>query len=142
MKTCSSCKAELPLDAFSRSRARADGLNRECKKCYATYQRAWYANNKKRHYANTRRRSDQVRRDVRAKLKAFLAHHSCIDCGETDPVVLDFDHVKGEKVMAVAHMVTAGRKWSTIEAEIAKCEVRCANCHRRRHAKQRAHTPA
>lgn len=60
----------------------------------------------------------------------------CLDCGETNPVVLEFDHVKGNKVAAVA--VLSKDCWSLekIQEEINKCEVRCANCHRKKTALQ------
>ena len=49
---------------------------------------------------------------------------------------VQFDHVRGEKSENVGNLVAGGYPWSRIEAEIAKCEVRCANCHWRRTAKQ------
>lgn len=57
---------------------------------------------------------------------------SCVDCGESDPVVLDFDHVKGEKRRAIADMVSNYYSIKTIKDEIRKCEIRCANCHRKK----------
>ena len=59
-----------------------------------------------------------------------------MDCGESDPIVLDFDHSKGRrKRAAIADLVRGGAlRWGTILREIEKCEVRCANCHRRRTA--------
>ncbi|MFY9714573.1 MAG: hypothetical protein WAK00_13965 [Microbacterium sp.] len=70
-----------------------------------------------------------------------LRTHPCVDCGETDPVVLDFDHLPGlPKKFEVARAVNAStRAWSTIAAEIMKCEVVCANCHRRRTARRGGH---
>jgi hypothetical protein len=56
------------------------------------------------------------------------------DCGETDIVVLDFDHL-GDKVNEITDMITAAMCWESIQAEIAKCEVVCANDHRRRTAR-------
>ncbi|GAA3647205.1 hypothetical protein GCM10022202_03230 [Microbacterium marinilacus] len=59
-----------------------------------------------------------------------------MDCGEADIVVLEFDHLPGkEKLFDIARGVGGStRSWKAIEAEIAKCEVVCANCHRRRGA--------
>jgi len=61
-----------------------------------------------------------------------------VDCGEGDQVVLDFDHVKAPKSANVSALVAGGYEWSVIAAEIAKCVVRCANCHRRHEARKRA----
>ena len=54
-----------------------------------------------------------------------------MDCGESDPVVLEFDHVTDDKRNSVANYVRSGRSWNLIFNEVQKCEVRCANCHRR-----------
>ena len=53
----------------------------------------------------------------------------CVDCGIRDIRVLDFDHVKQPKIDSVSGMVRKGRSVALIVAEIAKCEVRCRNCH-------------
>jgi hypothetical protein len=50
------------------------------------------------------------------------------------PGVLDFDH-RGDKAFAIGEAITY-RRWETILAEIAKCDVVCANCHRRRTARR------
>jgi hypothetical protein len=61
---------------------------------------------------------------------------TCVDCGESDPCVLDFDLTRGEKEGNISSMVGNGMNWQRIANEIAKCEIRCANCHRRKTARQ------
>tara|TARA_R110001583_G_C5432044_1_gene388950 strand:+ start:131 stop:418 length:288 start_codon:yes stop_codon:yes gene_type:complete len=60
----------------------------------------------------------------------------CVDCGEKDSIVLDFDHVRGEKVGSIADMGSS-HSISSLKKEMRKCEVRCANCHRRRHFREK-----
>lgn len=77
------------------------------------------------------------RRIRRLWLWYYLEQHPCVDCGETDPTVLVFDHVDpAEKYKDVGIMIHNGCSLKKVKAEIAKCEVRCANCHSRRTAKQ------
>lgn len=53
----------------------------------------------------------------------------CIDCGYNEHgVALQFDHI-GDKKQSVSNLIRSDYAWSTILKEIAKCEVRCANCH-------------
>ena len=57
-----------------------------------------------------------------------------LKCNENDPIVLEFDHLR-DKRMNVAKLIQGGYPEKTILLEIEKCEVRCANCHRRKTAK-------
>lgn len=63
----------------------------------------------------------------------FFADHPCVDCGETDPLVLEFDHLRDKCFNIGTGLRTY--TWHAIVDEIAKCEVVCANCHRRRTAR-------
>lgn len=63
----------------------------------------------------------------RAFVLDYLRSHPCVDCGEADPAVLDFDHVAG-KVIEVSRLVRSASPERLI-GEIERCEVRCANCH-------------
>ena len=80
-------------------------------------------------------------RSVRNRLecrKYVLEHymtHACIDCGENDYRVLQFDHVN-DKRDDVGRLVGSGYPLTTIIKEIEKCVVRCANCHHRKTAKE------
>ncbi len=70
---------------------------------------------------------------VRKKLLAFLSNKKCIDCGEKDPIVLDFDHMDSSiKFKSISRMLSGHYSWKSVLSEIQKCEIRCANCHRRR----------
>jgi hypothetical protein len=64
----------------------------------------------------------------------YLKEHPCVDCGETDPVVLVFDHCRGKKLRDVTGLISMSTK--TILREIKKCDVVCANDHARRTAKR------
>lgn len=71
------------------------------------------------------------------RLLSFLLRNPCVDCGEEDPVVLEFDHVDPDnKRAAISAMIQNSYSWETIVSEIEKCVVRCANCHRRRTTSQ------
>jgi hypothetical protein len=60
----------------------------------------------------------------------YLAEHPCIDCGERDVAVLEFDHVAA-RTHTIASLLCHGAAEDRILAEISRCQVRCANCHRR-----------
>lgn len=71
------------------------------------------------------------RSKARSWIKAYLQNHPCVDCGEDDIRVLEFDHIDpSQKEFTISRGVADGRGLKSIKAEVEKCEVRCANCHR------------
>lgn len=64
----------------------------------------------------------------------YKLNNPCVDCGEVDPCVLQFDHVKGRKVGNISDMVKTA-SIEDLQKEMRKCEIRCANCHMRRTAR-------
>lgn len=85
-----------------------------------------YQANKAYYYERNKvRRSEMV-----AKLNELKSTLSCLDCGNNNPVVLDFDHVEDNKLANVSNMVRNLYAWQKVLDEIAKCEVVCSNCHR------------
>ena len=85
-----------------------------------------------------RRRRTAAAARLRKRVHAYLATHARVDCGERDPAVLDVDH-RRDKSANVGALVHLGAPWGAVAAEVEKCEVRCANCHRRRTAAEQSH---
>ena len=70
-------------------------------------------------------------------IRAYKASKGCMDCGESDPIVLELDHrERSEKKFAIADSSRVGMSLESLMKEAEKCDVVCANCHRRRTAKQ------
>lgn len=80
-----------------------------------------------------------MRDTVRTWLHEYLKLTPCIDCGESNPVVLEFDHQRDKK-FGIGSAASRGGSLNTVIREVAKCEVRCANCHRMKTYKERGHT--
>jgi hypothetical protein len=83
------------------------------------------------HLRQTREARDKRRAVARAYVTDILVGGTCRDCGLADPAVLEFDHV-GPKTMEVGKLVREAYRLERVVAEIANCELVCANCHRRR----------
>ena len=65
----------------------------------------------------------------------YLQAHPCLDCGKTDSVVLEFDHLR-DKLEHVSVLVSQGASAAKLVREIEKCEVVCVNRYRRRTARR------
>jgi hypothetical protein len=133
MKRCTFCHEVKSYDEFNLRRGARDGRQDRCRDCC----RAWYVRNRDEHKQRVAQRNERTLREYRQWLAEYLAEHPCVDCGETDLRVLEFDHREGsDKIADVAALVSHLAKWSRVLAEIEKCDVRCANCHRRRTAER------
>jgi hypothetical protein len=130
MKACCSCREWKHLNAFHNRKRSADGRQSRCKECFRDQYRAETDLLR----AAIDARLVRVQADNKIRLAAFLAANPCVDCGETDIRVLDFDHRDAKQKRANISRMLRSFSWKTIETEIAKCDVVCANCHRRRTA--------
>lgn len=131
MKTCVRCQSSKELSDFRKSSRSKDGYEAACKACRRAYDNQTYLISDDRRQAI--RKSNENRRLALSKqVRAYLESHPCVDCGLSDPELLEFDHVRGTKVAGVGQLVSAVVSWSKIQAEIDKCEVRCLHCHRKR----------
>jgi hypothetical protein len=110
---------------------------KKCKVCNREYQRKWFAENKDVQVARVMRNTARQKNLMRDKIEEHFRNNPCVDCGESDLIVLDFDHIdEKNKYMNISMIVMKGLSVQVLLDEIAKCEVRCSNCHRRRTAKQ------
>ena len=114
---------------YSKNRDRINASRRE-------YNREWSRNK----YRSDPESGASVTRGRQHKHRAYIQARKdvpCMDCGiEYPPYIMDFDHVRGEKLFGLAHAVNLTME--SIIAEISKCDVVCANCHRERtHGKRK-----
>lgn len=79
------------------------------------------------------------RRELRKQIIREARDKPCIDCGvRLPPTVMDLDHVRGEKLFQVCgNRANRYVSLDQLKDEIAKCDVRCPNCHRMRHWRER-----
>jgi len=133
---CTHCSVDLPDTEFYHNKGR---VGRCCKGCYRVLQRDFYQRNRAAELARTKKNRKRRSFEVRVKYLEYLRQHPCVDCGESDPVVLDADHVGDNKTWNVSQLVGRGRfSWDRAITELAKCEIRCSNCHRKKTAKRQS----
>ena len=134
MKTCSKCrktKDELEFHFRDKTKTSTKSI---CKECQKIIRRTYYINNRASLVAYSVR-SNKKKRDInREYVFQYLLTHPCIDCGESDPVVLEFDH-REDKEYEISKLILSVASLSKLSREISKCDVRYSNCHRRKTAK-------
>jgi hypothetical protein len=135
-KICARCNESKGVSEFNFKNKLAERRHNWCRLCQSAYKAAHYQQNKVKYVTKAASRNKRYRELLRGKVYDYLSVHPCVDCGESDPVVLEFDHVRENKEWDIAKMLTQAYSWDTVLKEIAKCDVRCANCHKRRTAKQ------
>ena len=134
MRRCGRCHLEKPSEEFAWRRKERGQLDNYCRPCRAAYKQEHYRAHRQRYIDAAGRRKRRVVATRMAFVVAYLRENPCVDCGETDPVVLEFDHLR-DKRFSISEGLQ-GRNWQSVLDEIAKCEVVCANCHRRRTARR------
>lgn len=139
VKTCTRCGETKPLDQFPPiRRSEPEKLQTWCRACFAENNVRYYREHCDAQKARLNRNTAARREDNQRRIVDYLMTHPCVDCEETDIVILQFDHLR-DKTFSVSALLARGASWARIEAEIAKCEVRCANCHHRKTARERGY---
>ena len=127
---CRVCKIEKETDNFSWSKT---GIQRStrCKECQNTLSKKHYEKCTKKYLERDRASRKKYFDETNIKLYNYLLEHPCVQCNESEPLFLDFDHVVGETKFANISAMTRSRiTWEKIEKEIEKCQVLCVKCHR------------
>jgi hypothetical protein len=132
LRRCGRCGELKPLANFAWRRRAKGQRHNYCRPCHTAYHREHYLANRRKYIDMAKKRTRAIAQERYTYLIEYFRDHPCTDCGETDPVVLEFDHI-GEKRFNIGTAIR-DRSWESILAEIAKCGVVCANCHRRRTA--------
>ena len=136
MKVCSKCKQSKAVNDFSKRAHRKSGLQSWCKECHREVDKMRQKTYKKKVADKHFRRRRKL--EHRQFIFDYVKEHPCIDCGESDPVVLEFDH-RGNKLFGIGSIQGPSVARERIMKEIEKCDVRCVNCHRRKTAKERGY---
>jgi len=135
-KKCGSCGLVKPLSMFPFKNKELGKRGSTCLACMAAYGRQHYARNRAKYLEKAHRSRRRARTKNDERILAYLMDHPCVDCGETDPLVLDFDHREPSTKSNEVSRIVYHRRWRIVLEEIEKCDVRCANCHRRKTARQ------
>lgn len=127
---CTKCKLSKPSDEFNwKIKNKRKSLH--CKICSRKYIKEHYNNNKHYYLNKAKKRNKILRQSSHQYIVSFLKSHPCIDCGENNILVLEFDHKhRKDKFDSVSQMIKRRLSVKKIAEEIRKCEVRCSNCHR------------
>jgi hypothetical protein len=135
-KVCTCCGIEKPIEEFPWKNMFTGKRHARCKTCTAELSGAWYEENKEHHVQNVRENTKKAKDLAREFIYQYLLIHPCTNCGEKDPAVLEFHHV-GEKDKEIGRMIAQGYGVEALAAEISRCVVLCANCHRRLTAEEK-----
>lgn len=114
-KVCRVCGIEKLIDQFRKHSTGKGGVNSKCRPCLLEYQRNQYKNS---------------RLNIKNWIFDYLLCNPCIDCGETNPLKLEFDHRNNKHFNIGKSFIGKAKDIEIVKSEIAKCDVRCSSCHR------------
>jgi hypothetical protein len=109
MKTCRACGQEKPQDEFNWRNKVKGKRNPTCRECMKLYIRKHYENNVPYYVEKAMRRKRVYKEQTYKLLFEYFRLHPCIDCGESDPIVLEFDHINQETKPQQFLIWSAGR---------------------------------
>jgi hypothetical protein len=159
MKVCNKCKFPKDKEEFCIDRSRPDGLAGRCRQCQSKYDkdRSQTEERKVEEWKRGRRRrglsdnypedytpfagpprGEQSKRSIRIRTLRETAlerkRDGCIECEETEPVAIDFHHLRDKKFAINKGIFITSMTIEELNAEMDKCITICSNCHRKLHA--------
>lgn len=136
-KKCTKCSQEKILDEYAYKNKSKEIKKHQCKECDKKERKKFYSNNKEKIIKNLLLVNKKKQQRNGIFVWNYLMEHPCIDCGEKNPIVLEFDHRDdSNKIKDISVMSNSGYSIDTIKNEIEKCDIRCSNCHKIRTSKQ------
>lgn len=129
-RACTKCNIVQPIENFPWKNQLLGRRHSVCKTCTAERSKRLYNEDKQSQIERVRINNQRYRQTAREYVLEYLSSHPCSNCGETDPRVLEFHH-EGEKENEVSRLMGRGASLDALIAEISKCIVLCANCHRK-----------
>ena len=130
MKKCTKCLADKKDEDFS-WKIKSKGIKQsQCKKCVSESINKHYLADKDKYLKKARINNRAYKKRNKDFISDYLKDKCCVDCGNNNPIVLDFDHVKGKKRGNIGRLKIGANSIKYLQEEIDKCEIRCSNCHR------------
>lgn len=133
MKKCKTCNKWLEDELFP---MRENNRRRpHCNECSAKKRKREYYTDRTKRVAQNRANKLARRAVLTEYTYNYLLNNPCVDCGESNPMLLEFDHLHSKKYN-ISEILWQILALDTLKNEIDKCEVRCANCHRKKTARE------
>lgn len=132
-KRCTKCNQVKLVSEFVLKRSEGRRSS-HCKECLNWNARSSYEKlspkQKTAMLERVRRNTALAKKRLEQVVREHLTAHPCVDCGETNLVLLEFDHTRGVKNDSICRLMRRQVKVETLRKEIEKCDVRCVRCHR------------
>ena len=131
MPVCNHCGVDKDPEEFNWRYKALEIRHNCCRECIHQFNKRYFDGPaKERHLEQVKERKHAAREVAREYVWNYLSTHPCVQCGESNPVVLEFHH-EHSKEYPVSLMINGGYPIAKIQVEIDKCQVLCANCHRK-----------
>jgi hypothetical protein len=138
-RLCGGCGVQQPVEDFPFKNAAVGKRHSRCRACLRQNSRRHYQGNKRAYLKRNQKNNPLQRNTNRLFVMQFLLEHPCVRCGQSDPVLLEFNHIDpATKTANVCDVIHSRASLTRVRDEIGKCEVLCANCHQRHTALQSA----